>query len=49
MSNGQLYMVDDADGMLRQRMKSSDGSWESHSVTITGTLSGDRLSASSVQ
>jgi len=48
MSNGQLYMVNDPDGTLRQQANSDTGSdW--HSVTVMGNLQGDHISVSSVK
>ena len=49
MSNGQLYMVDDTAGALRQRMSSSTGASAWHTVTITGKMNGDRISAIAVK
>jgi hypothetical protein len=48
MSNGQLYMIDDPDGTLRQQASSDTGSdW--HSVTVMGNMQGDHISVSSVK
>jgi hypothetical protein len=48
MSNGQLYMIDDPDGTLRQQASSNTGSdW--HSVTVMGNMQGDHISVSSVK
>jgi len=48
MSNGQVYMIDDAAGSLRQRMSTNAGKdW--HTVTIMGNMNGDRISVSSIQ
>lgn len=51
MSNGQLYMIDDTSGQLRQRMASNTagGSSDWQSVTVMGNMQGDRISVSSIQ
>ena len=49
MSGGKLYMLDDTNGALRQRMSSSTGASAWHTVTINGKMSGDRISAISVK
>ena len=48
MSNGELYLVDDASGTLKQRVSNNtDTDW--HSVSINGSLTGNRLNATSIQ
>ena len=48
MSNGQVYMIDDPNGTLRQQASSSTGSdW--HTVSVTGNMQGDHISVSSVK
>ena len=48
MSNGQLYMVDDPSGTLRQQSNSNTGGdW--HSVTLMGNMQGNHISVASVQ
>jgi hypothetical protein len=50
MSSGRLYMIDDTNGVLRQRMSApgvAGSDWQT--VSITGDLRGDRISTSSVQ
>ena len=49
MSGGKLYMLDDTNGALRQRMSSATGASAWHTVTINGKMSGDRISAMSVK
>jgi len=49
MSGGKLYMLDDANGALRQRMSSSTGASAWHTVTINGKMTNDRISATSVK
>jgi hypothetical protein len=53
MSNGQLYMVDDTAGALRQRMSANTStaatSSDFQTVTLMGTPQGDRISVTSVQ
>jgi hypothetical protein len=49
MSEGKLYMIDDSTGSIRERMNSAGTAREWQSLTITGTMSGDRINASSVQ
>jgi hypothetical protein len=51
MSKGQLYMIDDTSGSLRQKMSSNPGgsSNDFHTVTVMGTPQGERLSVTSVQ
>jgi len=48
MSDGQLYMIDDAGGSVRQRMSSGAGS-DFRTVTVMGTMNGDRLAITSIQ
>lgn len=48
MSNGQLYMIDDSSGSLRQRM-SSNASSDWHTLTVMGNMTGDRITVSSIQ
>jgi trimeric autotransporter adhesin len=48
MSNGQLYMIDDPQGILRQQARSNTGGdWQT--VTVIGDMQGDRISASSLR
>ena len=50
MSNGQVYMLDDASGMVRQRMSSAKtGGSDWHSVSVMGTMDGSRIRVSSIQ
>jgi len=48
MSSGQVYMIDDTNGALRQKMTSSNaGDW--NAVTLTGSKKGDRIRVSSIE
>jgi hypothetical protein len=56
MSNGRIYMIDDTNGALRQKVSApataevSDApSRDWHSVSVTGNIEGDRIRVSSVQ
>jgi hypothetical protein len=49
MSNGQLYMIDDANGTLGKQASSNTGRDDWHSVTVMGNMQGDHISVSSVQ
>jgi hypothetical protein len=53
MANGQLYMIDDTAGAVRQRMSSNTASSAAGSdfqtISVMGTPQGDRISVTSVQ
>jgi hypothetical protein len=52
MANGQLYMIDDTAGAVRQRMSANTASssgTDFQTITVMGTPQGDRISVTSVQ